>query len=347
VEFYGPNPMCGIYYLGALSACAEMAEAAGDESSANQYLRLFEHGRQWIDANLFNGEYYFQKVQGIPKDQIAPHLTSDMGSEKTEAPEYQVGRGCLVDQLVGQYLVEIGGLEPLVSEENIRTALQSIYRYNYKRSLADHDNVERTYALNDEAAVVVCDYAKAERPRIPFPYYAEAWTGLEYTAAALMIHWGMATEGVEIIRSARLRYDGEKRNPWDEAECGHHYARAMSSWSAFVSLSGFIYDGTKAHVIAVPPIAHEQFRCFWSTGTGWGTFSYQPYSGGARFSIKALAGTLNCGSFEITATDATAVVNYNGQTLPNDVVRSGRRVMVNLHQAVNLKTDGELSIEVR
>ena len=347
VEFYGPNPMCGIYYLGALSACAEMAEAVGDTSSANEYLRLFEHGRQWIDTNLFNGEYYFQKVQGIPKDQIAPNLTSDMGSENTEAPEYQVGRGCLVDQLIGQYLVEICGLQPLVSEENIRTTLRSIYRYNYKPSLADHDNVERTYALNDEAAVVVCDYAKAERPRIPFPYYAEAWTGQEYLVAALMIHWGMVAEGVEVVRSARLRFDGEKRNPWDEAECGHHYARAMSSWSAFVSMSGFIYDGAKAHVIAVPPAFHDRFRCFWSSGTGWGTFSYQPTSGGTRFSIGVLFGTLNCGSFEVTGTAPTAVVRYGGQTLPNDVVRSGERVIVKLHRAVNLKSDSDLSIEVR
>ncbi len=79
----------------------------------------------------------------------------------------------------------------------------SIYRYNYKRSLADHDTVQRTYALNDEAAMVVCDYGKAERPRIPFPYYAEALTGLEYSTAALMIYAGMVREGVECIRNIR------------------------------------------------------------------------------------------------------------------------------------------------
>ena len=32
VEFYGPNPLCGIYYLGALRAAEEMARAAGDTS---------------------------------------------------------------------------------------------------------------------------------------------------------------------------------------------------------------------------------------------------------------------------------------------------------------------------
>src|ERR1035438_3566947 len=103
-----------------------------------------------------------------------------------------------------------------------RRTLRSIYQYNYKPSLADHDNVERTYVLNDEAAVVVCDYGKAPRPRIPFPYYAEAWTGQEYLVAALMMNWGMVEEGVACVRNIRARYDGEKRNPWDEPECGHH-----------------------------------------------------------------------------------------------------------------------------
>jgi non-lysosomal glucosylceramidase len=179
VEFFGPNPQCGIYYLGALRACEEMAKAMEDRSSAAEYRRLFEAGSKWIDANLFNGEFYVQKVRGVPKDKIAPALRSQMGSDDTEQPEYQVGEGCLADQLMGQYLADIAGLGPLVDPNHIRRTLASIYRYNRKSSLADHDNVQRTYALNDEAGVVVCDYGRSERPRIPFPYYAEVWTGLE------------------------------------------------------------------------------------------------------------------------------------------------------------------------
>ena len=83
--------------------------------------------------------------------------------------------------------------------------------------------------------------APASVPRFPFPYYAEAWTGLEYQAAATMIYAGMVREGVEAFENSRRRYDGERRNPWDEAECGHHYARAMSAWSGVLALSGFRY----------------------------------------------------------------------------------------------------------
>ena len=108
--------------------------------------------------------------------------------------------------------------------------------------------MQRTYALNDEAGLLVCDYGKAERPKIPFPYYAEVWTGLEYSTAALMLYAGMVREGLECIAESRARYDGVKRNPWDEPECGHHYARAMSAWSGVLALSGFRYHAPKAAV---------------------------------------------------------------------------------------------------
>jgi uncharacterized protein (DUF608 family) len=347
VEFYGPNPMCGIYYLGALRAGEEMARAAGDASSAREYRRLFEQGSRWIDANLFNGEYYIQKVRGYRKEEIADNLRGDMGAENSETPEYQAGAGCLVDQLVGQYLADVSGLGALVSAEKIRTTLRSVYRYNYKRSLAAHDNVQRTFALNDEAALVICDYGKAERPRIPFPYFAETMTGFEYTAAVLMMHWGMVDEGVECVRNTRLRYDGEKRSPWDEAECGHHYARAMAAWSAIVALSGFSYDGASAAIAAVPRVADANFQCFWSTGTGWGTFSLHRQAGDTRMAVKVLAGTLACRSCEIRAAGKAAVVQSGGKAVGNEVEARGERMVIRFGEVLRLSARDEFSIEVR
>ena len=269
VEFYGPNPQCGIFYLGALRAGEEMARAAGDPASAAEYRGLFEKGSKWIDANLFNGEFYVQKIRGIAKEKIAPNVISDMGSANTENPEYQLGGGCLLDQLIGQYLAEVAGLGPLLSPEHIRKTLDSIWRYNYKRTLEGHVSLQRTYVLNDEPALMVCDYGKAERPHVPFPYYAESWTGLEYLAAAHLLFAGMTREGVEAVHNVRARYDGERRNPWNEPECGHHYARAMSSWSTLLAASGFRYHGSEQSVTIK---AAPGFRCFWSTATGWGTF---------------------------------------------------------------------------
>ncbi|MGA2050230.1 MAG: GH116 family glycosyl-hydrolase [Terracidiphilus sp.] len=347
VEFYGPNPLCGIYYLGALRAGEEMARAAGDTGSAETYRKLFEKGSHWIDVNLFNGEFYVQRIRGFRKDEIANNLRSDMGTENTETPEYQVGGGCLADQLIGQYLVEVGGMGPLVSPENIRKTLRSIYKYNYKPTLKDHDNVERTYALNEEAAVLVCDYGKAERPRIPFPYYAEAWTGQEYLVAALMMNWGMVKEGVECVESIRARFDGEKRNPWDEPECGHHYARAMSSWSTIVAMSGFLYDGAAAAVVAVPKIPRDNFECFWSTGTGWGTYSLRREKNNTFLLIKVLRGTLACRSCEIAAAGAAATVVSGVTVMENRVERRDDRTLIILGRTVNMAANDELRITVR
>jgi uncharacterized protein (DUF608 family) len=347
VEFYGPNPLCGIYYLGALRAAEEMGRAAGDEASAREYRRLFDQGSRWIDANLFQGEFYIQKIRGFLPDQISPQLRSGMGSENTQQPEYQVGEGCLIDQLLGQYLADVAGLGPLVSPQHVRTTLDAIYRYNYKRSLVDHDTVQRTYALNDEAAVVVCDYGKAPRPHIPFPYYAEAWTGLEHSTAALMFYSGMFAQGVEYVENLRARYDGVKRNPWDEAECGHHYARAMSSWSSVVALSGFHYEGDRAHVIALPRVPHESFRCFWASGTGWGTFALRRMqTGSVTFSLKTLAGSLPCRSCAVAARGSKVTAKAGGKLVSARLEKSGEQAMVLFSQVIELHEGDELELVI-
>jgi non-lysosomal glucosylceramidase len=347
VEFYGPNPLCGIYYLGALRAAEEMGRAAGDDASAGEYRRLFDQGSRWIDANLFRGEFYVQQIRGFLPDQIAGQLRSGMGSENTEQPEYQVGEGCLIDQLLGQYLADIAGLGPLVSPEHVRTTLDSIYRYNYKRTLVDHNTVQRTYALNGEAAVVVCDYGKAPRPHIPFPYYAEAWTGLEHSTAALMFYSGMVAQGVEYVENLRARFDGVKRNPWDEAECGHHYARAMSSWSSVVALSGFHYEGDRALVRVLPRLPQDNFQCFWSTGTGWGTYALRrSQSGSVQLSVHVLGGTLPCKSYALAASGSRATAQVGGKTTEARLVKSKEHVTVELADMVALREGEELVVAI-
>jgi hypothetical protein len=292
VEFYGPNPLCGIYYLGALRAGEEMARAAGQNPTAAEYRRLFESGRAWFDSHAFNGEYYIQTIEGRPADTIAQGLRSGMGADDPQHPQFQVGNGCLVDQLLGQYLAEVAGLGLLLDPAHIQKTLSSIYQYNHKPNLFDHDSVQRTFALNDEAALVICDYGRGERPQIPFPYYAEVMTGFEYSAAVLMLYAGMVDRGLECINDIRKRYDGVRRNPWDEAECGHHYARAMASWSGVLALNGFRYRGADRYVCAIPRIKAPEFRSFWSTGTGWGTFSLVERGGKTSFTLTVMEGSL-------------------------------------------------------
>jgi uncharacterized protein (DUF608 family) len=302
IEFYGPNPQCGIYYLGGLRTAAELARAAGDADFAARCEELFRRGSAWIDANLFNGEYYVQHVRGLPRQAIADTLVSTMGSDDTEKPDYQLGEGCLADQLIGQYQADLCRLGLLLRRENILAALRSIFRYNRRPSLAEHQSVQRTYALNDESAVLICDYGKAPRPRIPFPYFAEAWTGIEYPLAAQMIGMGMVEEGISIIEAVRQRHDGAKRNPFDEPECGHHYARALSAWSAVVLYCGFFANVAERSVEIQPATAQRPFRGFWSAGTGWGVFELGAPGTKDRpapLRIEALEGRLEIASLRV------------------------------------------------
>jgi uncharacterized protein (DUF608 family) len=312
VEFYGPNPLCGIYYLAALRAAQEMALALGDSDAAREYRALFDKGSAWIDQNLFNGEYYIQKVRGIPKAQIALVTIGNMGADNPEAPEFQLGEGCLADQLIGQYLADLAGLGPLLDPAHIRKTLESIRKYNYRAQLFEHDSVQRVYALNDEPAVLVCDYGKGVRPKIPFPYYAEAWTGIEYLVAAQFIHAGMVAEGVETVENVRMRFDGERRNPWDEPECGHHYARAMSAWSSVVAYSGFDYHGARKSVALMPKSSAAGLSSFWSTASGWGVFSVTP----ARMELAVTEGSLALRSVTLP----------EGKSGPVSVTLNGRRI---------------------
>jgi uncharacterized protein (DUF608 family) len=347
VEFFGPNPMCGIYYLGALRAAEEMAKAVGDTGAAATYRKLFDNGSKWIDQNLFNGEYYVQRIKGMPRDGIAKGLISGMGSDDTEKPDFQVGEGCLVDQLVGQYVASFAGLGPLTDPVKIHKALDAIYRYNYKRNLLEHDSVQRIFALNDESALVICDYAKAPRPKIPFPYFSEIMTGFEYSAATLMLYMGMIKEGVECIENIRRRYDGERRSPWDEAECGHHYARAMASWSGVLALSGFQYHGADKVFTAVPLIHAAEFTSFWSTANAWGTFSQSAQAGRTRLRIAVMSGSLPLGSVEMKASTAGAASAKLGkQTLACDVTRGKDRTRLILREPVEIAVGNDLVVTV-
>jgi non-lysosomal glucosylceramidase len=342
IEFYGPNPHCGIYYLGALRACEEMARALGESGFADGCRRLFEGGRSWIDSNLFNGQYYIQQVRPSRNGDIAPSLRSSMGADDPEHPEYQLGKGCLVDQLIGQYLAEVCGLGFLLDERHVRTTLESIYRYNHKPALYQHDSVQRTYALNDEPALIVCDYASAPRPRIPFPYFAEVWTGFEYAAAALMLFAGMP-HGTDCVIDARNRYDGARRNPWDETECGHHYVRAMSAWSTVLALSGFRYHGGERRVSIFPKLPAQAFTSFWSTGTGWGIFSQTRTATHANIQVRVHSGHLPFAVCEMEGTPGPSHVVLNGTEVPHRVERVTSGFAVHTENIIDVGEGDEVS----
>ena len=288
VEYYGPNPQMGIWYLGALRACEEMARQVGDAEFAQTCRGLFERGRDWTEQNLFNGEYYEHQIRP-PQEFVSPNLRVGMGGSD-KVPEYQLGAGCLVDQLVGQYMAHACGLGYLIDPGHAKTTLRSIMKYNFRTNFYSHFNQLRSYVLGDESALLMASYPRGNRPEVPFPYYTEVMTGFEYTAAVGMIYEGLTADGLKCIQAIRDRYDGRKRSPWDEAECGHHYARAMASWTAVLALTGFQYDGVQQTIQFAA--AKKPVTWFWSNGAAWGTCRQTPLKTGIKVELTILHGTL-------------------------------------------------------
>jgi len=293
VEYYGPNPQMQFWYLGALRAAEKMARYLGDIEFADNCYALFSNGSTWADENLFNGEYYEHIVMPpVDPKAIAPGLTAGMGASDYTEPDYQLARGCLVDQLVGQYMAHICGLGYLAKPENIKQTLKGILKYNSKKSVHDHFNNMRSYVLGDEAALLMAAYP-FERPKNPFPYFNEAMTGFEYTAAVGMLYEGLKKEGLDCIQNIRNRYDGRKRSPFDEAECGHHYARAMASWAAVLALSGFHYSAPDQSMYFNP----VQGDCFWSDGYSWGTINLKKRGKNYIVKLETKHGAVSLKSF--------------------------------------------------
>lgn len=144
---------------------------------------------------------------------------------------------------------------------------------------------------------------------MPLPYAQETQNGYEYGAALLMIQEGLVDEGLSLIKAIRDRYDGEKRNPWNEFECGSNYARSMASYGLLLALSGFEYNLVTG-LFGFDPVrwVDGRFKCFWSLGTGWDTLEATDRS--AR--IAVLAGSLTVSRLHLPFLPATIVKVFVG-----------------------------------
>ena len=283
IEFWGPDGMCTSIYLGALSAMAEMARAAGQPDEAPFYEDLASKGAVYLDTELFNGEYFEQKVtyEGW-RDNSFANRTAGVDEKsgevdrllKAEGPKYQYGAGCISDGVIGAWMAKIYGIDTPQTTANIHRNLQAIFAYNFEPSLWEHANPQRPgYALGDEAGLLLCSWPRGSKPTLPFVYSDEVWTGIEYQVASHLIEAGFVAEGLTIVKAARSRYDGRVRNPWNEYECGNYYARAMASYALLGSLSGFRYSAVTKTLWFGPKLREKKFRTFFSTASGYGTIT--------------------------------------------------------------------------
>lgn len=278
IEFWGPDSMCTSFYLGALAAAVNMGKTLGE--NVTLYEDLLAKGRKYLETELYDGEYFFQKVQweGLrAKNPVeVPSFHAGYSPEalellKKEGPKYQYGKGCLSDGVLGAWIALVCGVGEVLDREKVASHLRAVHRYNLKHDLSEHANPQRpTFACGAEGGLLLCTWPKGGALSLPFVYSNEVWTGIEYQVASHLLFMGHIDEGLDIVRVCRDRYDGTIRNPFNEYECGHWYARAMASYGLLEGLTGVRYDAV-TRTLYVQPRIKGDFRTFLSTATGYGT----------------------------------------------------------------------------
>ncbi len=296
IEFWGPDGMHCSFYIGALNAITAMGKFL--QKDVSLYEQLAEKGKKFMETELYDGEYFIQKIQftGLNAPNPAEVAKKSFGGEyskeaiellEKEGPKYQYGKGCLSDGVLGAWIARMCGLDDPIDTAKIKTHLLAVHRYNLEKNLSDHANPQRpAYALGDEGGLLLCSWPKGGKLSLPFVYSDEVWTGIEHQVASHLMLMGYVKEGLEIVRISRNRYDGRIRNPFNEYECGHWYARALSSYGYLQALTGVRYDAVDKTLHIDSNIG--DFTSFLSTETGFGTVSLKQ----GVVSLKTVYGTI-------------------------------------------------------
>lgn len=311
INFYGGNTMVGSLYLGALWAGAHMAKLRGDRAFAAQCEQLARRGAEVTMQQLWNGEYFVQHVPDDKQDQ-----------------NYQYRDGCLSDQLLGNWFAGQVGLGEVYPGDAVQKALQSIWRYNWAPDIAPQAKAhrpERDFAKPGEAGLFTCTWPKSKHPgENGVRYRDEVWTGIEYQVAGDMLRQGMLTEGLSIVQAIHDRYDPAKHNPYNEVECGDHYARALASWSCLLSLSGFECDVPAGVFGFAPRITPDDFQSFFSAGTCWGTVAQQRSAASQTVILKIQEGQVRLAELQLEAPAGRKVATAELGTVCDDLVRAAQ-----------------------
>ncbi|MCL4217483.1 MAG: hypothetical protein KJ052_10840, partial [Candidatus Hydrogenedentes bacterium] len=319
INFEGSNTFVGSLYLAALRAGEAMAREMGDTAFADRCRRVFESGQRKSIERLWDGEYFIQEVD------IEQH------------PKHQYGRGCLSDQVFGQGWAHQLNLGYIYPKENVDSALQAIWKYNWAPDVTRQQEAHgpgRPFVMPGEAGMFTCTWPKSPYLDEGVLYRNEVWTGIEYQVAGHMIWEGMIEEALATVRAVHDRYHPLLRNPWNEVECGDHYARALASWGVYSALSGFRYHGPMKMLAFAPKLGGEIFRTAFVTAEGWGTYELNE-SDGAPSTVL----TLKKGRLPLS----TLLLGSGRTKLPRIVIETSPGGQVHEFNA-SLDEDGAIAI---
>lgn len=337
-DWFGPVAWLTGLYLAALRAGEEMAQDMGDPSFAHRCHNLFEKGRRRVDQELFNGEYYFHRSD--------PAHAKAVGSYD----------GCEIDQVMGDSWAWQVGLGRILDAAQVRTALRSLWRYNFAPDVGPYRAAYpagRWYAMAGEGGLLMCTWPRGEAHRVKEHfdfYFNECMTGFEYQVAGHMLAEGMLLEGLAITRSVHDRYAASRRNPWNEVECGDHYARAMAGYGVYLAACGFACHGPHGHLGFNPKLAPEAFRCAFTTAQGWGTFDHRSLATERHATLHLRWGSLRLASLSLpwisSNPPARVRATIHGRQIPCTAEVNDRQAVLRFDPPLTLLVDQALRLQL-
>ncbi len=340
-DWFGKVAWLSGLYLAALAAATQMAEEAGDGPFAVKCRTILDAGRKNIVEQLFDGEYFINRVDPEHLDAI------------------NSGTGCEIDQVMGQSWAFQVGLPRVFPAKETLYALRSLWLYNFTPDVGlyrEANKPGRWYAMPGEAGLLMCtfpgndwDYerAKGKGPEWAAGYFNECMAGFEYQVAGHMIWEGLLTEGFSIMRAVHDRYHPSKRNPWNEIECGDHYARSMASYGVYLAACGFEYHGPKQHIGFAPRLRPEEFQCAFTCAEGWGTYSQLTAGQSLQVEIKIKWGKVALKTIALGMEQGKSVhVTCGEKVLSAELAQEGDRVQITLKDPMEIVAGQSLRIVV-
>ena len=340
--WYGKVPWITSLGLAAVEAGERMALVMGDAAFANTCNTFIEAGKSNFVKTFWNGEY-FEQIHD-------PAKLEHVGSYN----------GCLIDQVMGQGWAFQVGLDRVLPEEKTKEALNAIWKYNFTPDVGPYRKERpagRWYAMAGEAGTLMCSWPHGDKLRVTKGYdfyFNECMNGFEHQVAGHMIWEGgpgseLVKQGLAIERAVHDRYHGSKRNPWNEVECGDHYARSMASYGVFLAACAFTYNGPAGHIGFAPKLTPENFKAPFTSAEGWGSFSQTKDAGKLEAEIALKWGKLCLRSVSL-ATDskpASATVELNGKTISVELTFANGTSTLKLPEEVTLTAGEAVAIKLQ
>jgi uncharacterized protein (DUF608 family) len=286
-------------WIGALRAAVAIARNLDKSDEALGWANQLAKASANFDKLLFNGEYYNLWVDGTSRDEL-----------------------CMTDQISGEWFTQLIGITATGSDENLRRAISSIFKYNFNSEFGLHNAT----APKRGAGLLALNNLQA----------GGLWSGIEFAFASFLMDRGRYADGVKIVEAIHRRYL-RAGQPWNHVECGGHYSRAMSSWATLLAATGFKPD-VPHKTLTIMPVVQGDFHAPWVTASGYGTIA----RAGRTLSIHCLSGTLELNAIRVWATART--IRIGGCTITTTTTASGRGVRIEFPTPILLVEDQTLEI---